>query len=392
MKDAKKATILILTAIILLGLVLTFKKLMSSKDARVEMQTKATMELGVKWPIFRGDRQLSGHVTSLPDRLDVKWTFRALSSVGSGPVVENDKVLFGDVEGNFYCLNLNDGKLVWKKKLSDGFQASALLVDGVCYVGSQSGEFFALSTADGKVKWRFKCPEQIGGSANYFVKGKKRYVVFGSYDFKMRCLDAGNGKEIWNLPTGNYINGAPAVDGNNIVFGGCDGYLRIVDAFSGKQEHKVKLKSYVPASPAIRDGIIYAGVYDKRLFAIDFKGKKTWTYESVDEAPFRSSPAVNDDYVVIADRGGLVQIMNRTDGQHVADFQASGDIASGPVISNKRGMIADKDGILYIFELATGTKIIQKQLGSEISAPLAVAGSIVIVADDDGNIIALNSK
>ena len=33
-------------------------------------------------------------------------------------------------------------------------------------------------------------------------------VLFGSYDFKLRCLDAEKGTPVWTYESGNYINDA----------------------------------------------------------------------------------------------------------------------------------------------------------------------------------------
>jgi eukaryotic-like serine/threonine-protein kinase len=384
MKNSKKITIIIVFVLLISAIALML--LYCHEPLTEPIGSPILSDNSAVWPIFRGDRQLTGYVKAIPENPKVAWRFRAEEMVDAGPVVSNNRIYFGDTEGTFYCLELHTGKPVWQKKISDGISASALLLSGVCYVGSQSGEFFALSMTDGKLLWRYKCEGQISGSANYFMEQGRQRIIFGSYDFKLHCLDAKTGKELWSVPTGNYINGAPAVEGNRIVFGGCDGYLRTIDAVSGKEQLKLKLKSYIPASPAIYDSITYVALYGQKILAIDRENKILWSYASKNDVAFLSSPAVNRELVVIGDRDGLVHIINRTDGKKLTEFQTSGDIAVGPVISDRRAVVTDKDGFIYIFDLTTGKELWRHQLGPEITAPIAVVGNKIIIADNDGNI------
>jgi eukaryotic-like serine/threonine-protein kinase len=383
----KKIVILIILALVIAAVILTLSYRRKPLNATVDQPVIAGTTAA--WPISRGNRQLTGYVKSIPEKPVVAWTFRAKAMVDAEVVSDGNRIYLGDSEGNFYCINIHTGKPVWEKKLSDGFSASALLVDGVCYVGSQSGEFIALSMADGNILWRYKIEGQISGSANFFREQDQLRIIFGGYDFKLHCLDAKTGKKLWSVSTGNYINGTPAIDGDKIVFGGCDGYLRTLDMSSGKEKFKLKFKSYIPASPAIYDSIIYVGIYDQKVFAIDRTNKILWSYESDSKsAAFLSSPAVNCEFVVIGDRDGMVHVIKRVEGKKQAEFQTSGDIAVGPVISDKRALITDKDGFIYIFDLVTGKEIWNYQHGPEITAPVAICGNKIIIADNDGNITA----
>ena len=387
MKNSKKITIIIVFVLFISAI--AFMLLYRHEPLAKPTGSPILSDNSAAWPIFRGNRQLTGYLKSLPRKAAVAWTFRAKAMVEAGPVSNGNKIYFGDTEGNFYCINNHTGKVLWEKKLSDGISASALLVDGTCYVGSQSGEFFALSMNDGNILWRYKVKGQISGSANFFKEAEQLRIIFGSYDFKLHCLDVETGKALWNVPTGNYINGAPAVDGKRIVFGGCDGYLRTIDALSGKEKSKLKLKSYIPASPAIYDSITYVALYGQKVFAIDLNNKILWSYDTGNDAtPFLSSPAVNREVVVIAARDGLVHIIKRTNGKKIAEFQTTGDIAVGPIISDKLALVTDKDGFIYIFDLATGEELWNYQLGPEITAPVANCGNKIIIADNDGNITA----
>jgi outer membrane protein assembly factor BamB len=82
------------------------------------------------WPLFRGNSLSTGvYPGTLPDQLDVLWTF------------EPEKA---------------------------AFEATAVIAGGVVYVGSLDGELFAVNLADGSEKWKF--PTEAGFRAAAAVR------------------------------------------------------------------------------------------------------------------------------------------------------------------------------------------------------------------------------
>ena len=59
------------------------------------------------------------------------------------------------------------------------------------------------------------------------------------------------GKPLWKIETENYVNGTPAIYGNNVMFGGCDGIIRIADLITGKESDTIEIGVYIAASPAV---------------------------------------------------------------------------------------------------------------------------------------------
>src|SRR5919108_131172 len=110
------------------------------------------------WPQFRGNAQLTGvAATTLPDQLQLRWTYQAGESI----------------------------------------ESSAAIADGVVYVGSADGMLHAVDLASGKARWKFQAGQEIRSSPN--CSGNK--VFIGSYDQHLYCLSAGTGSLIWKLST-----------------------------------------------------------------------------------------------------------------------------------------------------------------------------------------------
>ena len=210
--------------------------LLISTCTRQEKELPKNLE-NASWPIFRGDSQLSGIAQDpLPDNLTLLWSFETGSAVIASPVVGMGRVFVGSTDGKVYGLNLADGKKVWSFDTEDDIEASPLLLDQTLFIGSLSGDFFALDAGNGQMKWKYAIESDLMGSANWAVSddGQKKWILVGSYDASLYCFEAGTGELRWKYETDNYINGAPAVDGNLTVVGGCDEILHIVSVSEGK--------------------------------------------------------------------------------------------------------------------------------------------------------------
>jgi len=76
----------------------------------------APMLRGADWPIFRGNRGLTGVAAgAVPDKPTVLWKFETKAPVKASAVVGDGRVYFGNDDGMFFALNLANGKKVWEE-------------------------------------------------------------------------------------------------------------------------------------------------------------------------------------------------------------------------------------------------------------------------------------
>src|SRR6266851_3879083 len=63
------------------------------------------------WPIFRGNSLQTGMAGSpLPDKLVVRWKFKAKDAIEGTAAIVNGIVYIGSMDGNLYALDLATGK------------------------------------------------------------------------------------------------------------------------------------------------------------------------------------------------------------------------------------------------------------------------------------------
>ncbi|MCI0606178.1 PQQ-binding-like beta-propeller repeat protein [bacterium] len=93
------------------------------------------------------------------------WSFQAEGSrefVQCRPAYANGRLFFGSAEGDFYAVDKNTGKMIWKQKLAGPVESSPLVCGNVVYIPANG--FFALDVADGKILWKEEFKMQISCS------------------------------------------------------------------------------------------------------------------------------------------------------------------------------------------------------------------------------------
>jgi outer membrane protein assembly factor BamB len=407
------------------GLLLIISFFLLACPGKKEVEKKKKEVKPVSWPIFRGDSRLTGTINNkkflqggarkaqsagrkanntigavrqapsakrLPPgrRRQLLWTFQTGSEIISSPVIGFGRVYIGSTDGKVYAINLKDGGKIWEFDTGDDIEASPLLLDKTIYIGSLSGVFFALDAHTGMVYWKFETEGSIYGSANWVRKpdSQEKLIFVGSHDNKMYCLDAASGKLEWEYETSHYINGTPALDGENIVFGGCDEKLHILSVLDGKKKGEVRVGSYIPGSAALIENRAYVGHYGNQLVCIDVNNKKIlWEYgdEKHGDA-FFSSPAVEKDHVVIGSRDGYLHCVNRESGKKNWTFRTRDEVDSSPVIAGNQVIVGSSDGRLYMVNLKNGEKTWSYEIGAPVISCPAVAGGLIVIGAEDGRI------
>ncbi|MCL2183102.1 MAG: PQQ-binding-like beta-propeller repeat protein [Chitinispirillia bacterium] len=342
------------------------------------------------WTHFRGNAALDGvGAGTVSGDLKPVWTFKTGGACLSSPVTDGAAVYIGSYDSTLYALNINTGKEIWRFKAGDEIEASPVIFGEMILIGDLNGNFFSVNKKNGNVNWQFKIRDKIAGSAN--VIADKNFVIFGSYDNSLYCLNAADGQLVWKYGSGSYINGTAATDGSKIVFGGCDAGLHVINAGDGTLIGKVDTESYIAGSAVIRDNFAYVGSFGKKLLGIDIVGMKiAWTYQNdTRQQPFVASPALKDSFLVAPSRDNFVHCINPADGALIWKFAAKGAVDASPVIVGDKVVAGCGAGSLYLIELTSGKLIKSFDIGGSLNGTPLVSGGMIIVGDENGLITAL---
>lgn len=349
---------------------------------------KAGAQSGNEWSNFRGDPALSGVSKArikLP--LDLQWTYQTDDNIIAAPVIGNNTIFVSSTGGFVYAINLQ-GELKWKFETDNSIEAPALFLNGMVYVGNLSGNLYALEAATGKLKWTYEADNQIMGSANYFSKNNKFYLVVGSYDYYLHCMEAETGNLAWKYEADNFINGAPSIGLNAAMFGGCDGFLHMVNLENGEARNQIEVATYIAGSAAVSGDLAFTGDYDGMFSCIDLKNKKIkWQWNNPSSnLPILGSPSIANNKVVIGGQDKYMRCFNKNTGALLWSYNAGGRLDASPVIAKNMVISATMDGMLYILSLDKGKELWSYEVGSAMAHNPAVIDGHIVVGARDGNI------
>src|SRR6185312_6432695 len=129
---------------------------------------------------------------TIPDKPSLLWSFKTGGAVKSSAAIVNGRVFIGSDDSTVYALDLANGKKVWATKTGGGIESSPLVLDGSVFVGSSDAALYAFDAGNGKQLWKYETGDKILGAPNWVKspQGGANWVLIGSYDFKLHCLDA----------------------------------------------------------------------------------------------------------------------------------------------------------------------------------------------------------
>jgi outer membrane protein assembly factor BamB len=303
-------------------------------------------------------------------RYRVAWRFQPPPVehcwMASSPWVDGERVYIGavlppafDSSGAVYCVERKTGQEIWM--FNDG----------------------------GDMKPVFSSPCLAGGRV-YIGEGFHKDA-----ECKLYCLDAANGKKLWDFTTTSHTESTPCVASGKVYFGAGDDGLYCLDAATGaKIWHREGL--HVDANPLVIDNRLYGGsgvgdVYkDPMLFCLNADtGEIHWRMPV--DLPVWGMPAVHGEYLfagigngnflVSADQGenpqkpaGALLCLERATGKRVWRYDVLDGILVRPCADDKHVWFAARDRHCYCLDRRNGTLHWKTDLGSPIVASPSLVG------------------
>jgi outer membrane protein assembly factor BamB len=261
-------------------------------------------------------------------------------------------------------------------------------------VGTDTGVMLAFSATNGAPLWRLETGDKIPGSPNYVraPDGTNHWILFGSYDSQLRCVDAVTGRTNWAVETGTGINGTPSVAEGQVAIGGCDAVLHLVKATDGSKVKEVQIGAPMLASAAQAGGRAFVGHFENEFVCVDLAlGTNAWVYRDKNFA-FVSSPAITADRVLFGSRDKALHCLNRKDGSTIWTFPTRGRVDSSPVVCGDKVVVGSDDGRVYLVTLAEGKELWSYDIGQPIGSSPAVADGRIVIGSEDGSVYCFGAK
>ncbi len=138
----------------------------------------------------------------------------------------------------------------------------------------------------------------------------------------------------------------------------------------------------VEAQPVMANGVLYQGVMNGEMHAIDaITGKKIWI--SRPGGPIPHTAAVVDGRVFFGSLDGRVYALQAADGALAWSFTTNGPVVSAPAVVNGTVYIGSNDGSLYAFDAASGAlRWSYATHGPVVSSPAVANGRVYFGSED----------
>ena len=233
--------------------------------------------------------------------------------------------------------------------------------DDTLYV-AYSSFVYAVDPATGNLEWRF--PAEGNRNQTFFATPAVMdgQVIVADYTDSMFALDQATGEATWPAPfqseSSRFIGGA-TVDGDMLYAGVVDGTLYALDQ-DGRIVWSFKAGRDIWGHPAVDETSVYFTSLDRHIYAVDKgTGELEWRWPDED---------------VVADDGVV------------------GAMISTPLVLNGVLYFSSLNNLLYAFDIETQSVLWTHEFSNWIwSSPQYVSESDVLVGGDlDGRIFALD--
>ena len=288
------------------------------------------------------------------------------------PTVEGTKLYALGVGGVLVCLNLADGKQVWKQELVKDFggqvptwgYSESPLVDGekvIVTPGNKDATLVAFAKSTGSTLWKAQVPE--GDAAHYSsaitatVDGVKQYVQFLAGG--VVGVKASDGKFLWryNRPANRVANCSSPIVRGNMVFaasgygtgGGVAKLTKSGDTFDASEVYFTKdMQNHHGGVVLVGDYVYGFNDKERGLTCLEFAtGKVMWTNKELN----KGSLTVADGMIYARSERGPIALIEVNPKEYVEHGKFDQPEPSDkqkwahPVVANGKLYISDQDNL-----------------------------------------------
>ncbi len=212
----------------------------------------------------------------------------------SSPAVADGKVVTLGVHGMVSCIDVQTGKLVWRKNDFEGSEprfatsSSPIILDGVCIVqvgGDRGGAIVAYDLTTGNEKWKWSGDGPAYASPVLMIYNGQKAIVTPTAQ-NLVIVSVADGKLIWKgaYAQGRYNATTPIVTGQTVIYAGegrgttAEAFFTEGDKVDSKYVWQNPDNSLAFNSPVLKDGVFYGISSQNNVFCVDVEnGKTAWS-------------------------------------------------------------------------------------------------------------------
>lgn len=154
-----------------------------------------------------------------------------------------------------------------------------------------------------------------------------------------------------------------------------------------------KSKEYLRLQPVVQGGTIYTADVNGLVQAVNKNnGDIKWT--TALKYGLVSGPTVANGYIAVGTNNSSIVVLNQANGKKLWQTKVTGEVLSPPTIAHKKVIVKTIDGKVYAFNAADGKQVWTAEHGSpslilKASSSPIVMGNLLLIGFSDGKLDAL---
>lgn len=291
-----------------------------------------------------------------------RWQIEVESGVAARPLATSSALYFAGMDATLRKVNLNNGDIIWSKKLSAESLGGIALNGGFLYVNTADDTLLAVDEKTGNVLWKYQRPSK---KANIYWSLRGQAVPTLSKDGKSLYVGFSDGVFV----------AFEAISGTTLWERKFEQVLRVSDVDMTAALSPDQTRVYMVHA----DGALYA------LNAAD--GAVLWTMPNA----AASSPLLDPQgaYVYQGTRHGELRKLNAKNGsvQWSRSYDNPGHISSVRLADNGILVFSGSHAGIYFVDSENGKLVHHVKTGVGPIAPVALEGERIFVVSPRNNLL-----
>ena len=295
----------------------------------------------------------------------IKWFFNTKNSVKGGIDIQDGKIYLQDCGGYLYCLNVDDGSLLWQRQLplnNNCYTRMNVLARNGVVVAGRPRQVFGCDVETGEVLWSYSHRKGGDTPARLVWDEANQRVILCAHWYMTAALDIKTGEFAWQETEhpANLRNNTPCIH-DGILYGCGQNWVYCHDLANGKLIRKEQKDFYMdsPGSAVVEGDVIYYSTSEKGVVAMHKD-----TFEVLRFYPAGPAAVLTAPYLY-------------------GDVQT---VEGSSVIRGEDLIFAGSDGVLYVYDKKTAALKKSLRIGAPcVTTPILQGGSI-FTADFDGHV------
>lgn len=207
-----------------------------------------------------------------------RWTASLGAETWASPVVRDDTIYIGTVDGKLHALDPANGRERWHWAGPNPLYGTVLADASHLYLVDDRFDLVCLARADGKLAWRAPLhdeklaprpkPNETFTHRTPTPQLADGTLYAGSTDGGVYALDPATGAVKWRHDAKTKIYATIAVDGDDLLVGGYDGTVLALNRTTREETARAKLPGPVVSPPVVAGKTVIVGCRDYMLYGL----------------------------------------------------------------------------------------------------------------------------